>query len=521
MDTRAKVGSRRTTRMLGLATAAVLALTACASGGEQEPGSGDDAKHGGTLTLVASSAMSTWHPGAVSAAVSFQRLQAVYGLLIYVDEAGDVQPGIAESFTTDDGGSTWTLKLREGVTFTDGSPYDAEAVKYNWDAIGEAGLGGGVPAAFTSEVVDELTLVLTLEVPDPTLAYRVAESIPFIASPASLEAQGEDYNDPVGAGPFILESWDPATGEEYVRNDDYFIESQPYVDELRITIIADPAQRVQTVLQGGADSMNGYEFWYADAIGNPSVATYRIESGGFRNFVFNTTSPLFSDVRARQAVALAIDADELVQANLSDPSLSGSTNMFPPQSPYYDAAFDVPSGDLDAAQALIDEVLAEGLPNTVKLLVPAAPENLRTSELLQLAIQRLDGLEVELVQVPLSDWRGIALDNDDFDISFYPGVYDLNPVSTSLPNAFFTDARENFSNFSHPDMDAALTALREATSEAERADAVRAVQEVFVEQVPVVPFAVDYRTFLLNADLEGVRTVRPYIVLTDEIWIDN
>jgi len=497
-----------------------LALASCSTT-DPGTGTGDGTPvRGGEIVSVQSGAISSWHPGAVSAAQTFQRMQAVYGLLMYVDEAGVVQPSIAESFETEDGGKTWTLVLNEGVTFTDGTPFNAEAVKFNWDAIAEAGLGGGVANSFQSEVIDELTLELVADPIDPTLAYRIAESLTFIASPDSLGDQGVEYSTPVGAGPFILESADAAEGEEYVRNDDYFVEGQPYADSFRTVIIADPAQRTQTVIQGGADMMNGYEFWFDDAIGNPAVEMYRIESGGFRNFVFNTTAEPFSDVRARQAVAMVIDPNALVQANMSDPTLEGSTSIFPTQSPYYDAKFEL-SADLDAAQKLIDEVLADGISPDVKLLVPAAPENLRTSELIQLAVQQLEGLNVTLEQVPLSDWRTIAFANDDFDISFYPGIYDLNPVSTSLPNALGTDGRENFSNFSHPDMDAALAELRGASDEAGRKAAVRAIQEVFVEQLPFVPFAVDYRTFLLNSDMQNVVSVRPYILLTDQIWFAN
>src|SRR5690606_32826443 len=113
-------------------------------------------------------------------------------------------------------------------------------------------------STITSEVVDGVTLEISLDAPNPVFDRDVAEQLQFIASPAALEEQGEDYTSPVGAGPFLLETWDPAIGETMTRNPDYFREGRPYLDELNFTVIADPAQRVTTVAQGGADIMNNY-----------------------------------------------------------------------------------------------------------------------------------------------------------------------------------------------------------------------------------------------------------------------
>jgi len=515
-----------------LAAVAAIGLTAlvatgCAAPADEpspsntESPSASGPVRGGSLTVVQSGAINSWHPGAISAAQTFQRQQAVYDALLYVDDDGNIVPGIAESLESEDGGVTWVLTLRDGVQFSDGATFDAEAVKFNYDVIAEDGFSGGLAQSLTTEVIDPLHLQITPDEADPTLAYRIAEALPFIASPESLAERGDVYNDPIGAGPFILESSDSQSGERFVRNDNYWDDGKPYVDEFRTVIVSDPAQRTLTVTQGGADSMNGYPFWFTEVEDNPAVRVESMLSGGDRMIIFNTASGFFSDVRARQMAALAMNVDELVQANLSDSSLTGSSNMFPDTSVYYDTQYSIPTNDLAKAQELFDEIRGDQATVKVKLAVPSAPENVRTSELLQLQLQQIEGLEVDLVQITLTDWRGTVMDNDDYEIGFYPGVMGLNPVRTTLPNAFATGARENWTNFSDPEMDETIDRLRQATDEAAVADAVADVQRIVAEQVPIVPFAIDYRAFLLNSKLQDVKLVAPYILISQDVWIED
>ncbi len=137
--------------------------------------------------------------------------QAVYGALLYYDfETGEITPGMAESFTSDDG-KVWTLKLRPGLTFTDGTPFDAAAVAFNWDRILDPALLSPSRAAaqtITWNVVDETTLTVTSNEVNHQLPFQLTESLAFVASPTAIAQKGADFaNAPVGAGPFQLTSW--------------------------------------------------------------------------------------------------------------------------------------------------------------------------------------------------------------------------------------------------------------------------------------------------------------------------
>lgn len=517
--------SRKFYGAVAILAAATLTLTGCGGGSAQTdvPAATEaPSSPGGELTILTAQGMTTWDPGSSTGSfpgVAWDRLYAVYGALLTVDSSGEMDFGFAESLETTDGGATWTLTLKPDLAFTDGSPYDAAAVKANFDRFADPAnqLGASAVAeTFTTEVVDPVTLTLTAKAPDPVLDVRIADNIPFIGAPSAFPAAGEQLTEPVGAGPFVLDTWDQSVGETLVKNEDYYIPEQPYLDSLTFTLVADPAQRVSTVAQGGAQIMNGYPFQWINEEGNPDTSTYAVPAGGIRHFAFNTTSELFSDVRARQAVQLAIDPTEMVQTLTQDPSAEGTTSLFPDDSPYAtDTA--LPEQNIDEAQSLVDELQGEGTDMTIDLLVAAVPELVRAGELLQLTLQELEGVTVNLTQVPIQEWRGQAFDQDAFDITFYPGVFDLNSPQVGMSALFGPGGLDNFANFDSPAMNEALEAAQAATTDEARQEALAEVQEIYAAEVPIVVFGIDYRSFFHTTDVTGFDSMGRGALYTDRI----
>ncbi|MBB6390639.1 peptide/nickel transport system substrate-binding protein [Microbacterium thalassium] len=519
-------------RVAGAAVVAAAALTlaACTGGdtgetGETQAPSQDTPVAGGELTILSAGNVATWDPGSAFGSfpgVNWDRLYAVYGAVISTDVDGNIVPGLAESISTDDGGATWTMTMRDGVAFTDGEPVDANAVVANYERFADeanALAAYRVASSFAVSAVDDMTVEIVPLDPNPVLDTLIADNIPFIASPASLPEAGAEYGDPVGAGPFVLESWDTAVGEEFSKNADYWgaDDGLPYLDTLKFSIVADPAQRVSTVVQGGAQIMNGYGFQFIADADNPAVATFDVASGGIRHYVFNNTSDLMSDPRAREAVVLAIDPTEMVQTLTQDPSAEGSTALFPSTSPFYDASLSLPETDLDAAQSLVDEITGEGTDFTINLLIAAVPELVRAGELFQLTLEQLDGVTVELNQIPIQDWRAEAFDKDNFDVTFYPGVFDLNSPWVGMANLFGVGGSDNFGNIDIADMEQALQDAQSATSDADREAAMAQVQQIYVDEMPIGVFGIDYRTFLIGADVTGLQSMGRGALYTDRI----
>jgi ABC-type transport system substrate-binding protein len=155
----------------------------------------------------------------------------------------------------------------------------------------------------------------------------------------------------------------------------------------------------------------------------------------------------------------------------------------------------------------------------VKVLIPQAPENVRAGEFIQSALAQLDGLNVTVEQVALTDWRTTAYNNDDFDVTPYPGVFDLASPQIAMANLFGPEGTDAFSNFDDPDMNAALEAARTAASDDELADAMAEVQRIYVEQVPIAAFGVDTRAFLHRTEVGGLESMGRGSLYLDRLFV--
>lgn len=516
--TKSRVGVRLLAAAAALATA--IGLAGCSTEGGTGGNAGEQPVQGGSAVIISSAAVANWDPTIVSLGtipgVATDRFIAVYGVLFYVDVENQLQPSIGESLTTEDD-VVWTLKLTEGVEFSDGTPLDAAAVKYNYDrAKRDASAIKAFASTIESEVVDETTLELTLSEPNPIFDRQLTESLNFIVSPAALEEQGEDYNHPVGAGPFVLESWDQTVGEEFVRNENYFLEGKPYLDRLTFSIITDPAQRVSTVVQGGGDLMNNYVFAILDSIGSPGTTVTGIASGGTRSIIMNNSeNSVFSDARLRKAAALAIDTTAMVQTLTQDPEEEGWTGLFGPQSPYLDEDYLAETGDVEAAKELVAEAVADGVDVNIEITAAVVPETIRAAELLQLQLNEV-GFNATIVQIPLADWRAFIFNEKVYDISFYPGIFDLNNAPVQFTALFA--GRENLSNFSSPEMDAAIEAVQNAKGDDELAEAFSEVQRIYAEEVPFIVFGFDERIFFHQERLAGLTPTGRGALLFENLW---
>ena len=515
---------KRHWRLSALAGGAALALliAGCTGGGGSNASDSTTPAAGGDITVMSAGGVTSWDPAlaffGTLPGVATDRLVAVYGQLLYVDQTGAIVPSLAEGLTTDDGGATWTLTLRDGITFSDGTAYDAAAVKFNWDRIADpatAAPAGGLAQSFSTEVVDDLTLKLTASTPNPVLDEQIAELMQFIASPTALQA--DEYTEPVGAGPFLLTKQDPAIGEDFVPNPDYIL-GPPVYDSLHYRTVGDPSQRVETIAAGSADLMNGFSSDFRDYADDPRFEMFTVENGGFRHIVFNNARAPFNDVRARKAVALALDPAELTQTLLADPAQVGSTSLFSEDSPYYDASLALPEQNLDEAQSLVDELIADGVDMTFTIVAAAIPESIRAAEYVQLSLQQLEGVTVNIEQVQIQDWRMRTQSNDDFDITFYLGIYDVNPVASAFTNLFEENGTENIQNSSSPEMTAALADLQAATSDDETRAAIERVQQVYLDEVPIFAFGFDHRIFFHNAEVQGFTAFGRGSILAEKLF---
>jgi peptide/nickel transport system substrate-binding protein len=325
-----------------------------------------------TLTIASGTDVENLNIRRVTSSPSFSVLEHIYEPLFYMTPEGELEPLLAESIEPGDEEFSWIITLRQGVQFTDGEPFNAEAVKTNLDWILEEGPVFGFLIDRIQEVVvvDEYTVQLNLETDFAPLGAHLSHGAIAMISPALLE-QGDDVmtNTTAGTGPYVLQNWTVDESVTLARNPDYWGDA-PAIETVVFRVIREDGARIVEVEAGTVDVAVRIPPAEADRLAaNPNINI--VETPGLRTIYifFNVTQEPFTDVRVRQAVNYAVDVEGIVRdlfegaARVSDAPIAPAVFGYSAQEPY---ARDVER----ARQLLADAGIPEG--TTVTLYHPTA-----------------------------------------------------------------------------------------------------------------------------------------------------
>ncbi len=480
-------------RTAAAAAGALIFLSAACSAGTQPQGDTPATGSGSAATVVlgveAVRGLDPAHLFNLTPSGDANRLSAIFGVLFWSDTStGKVNPGIGESLTADDDGVEWTMKLREGVTFTDGTPLDAEAVKFNYERIADpdtksplAPLLEGV----TFEAVGPRTLVIKLKEANHAFDRVIATNLTHIGSPTAIKKDAAAFaQNPVGAGPFTLQDWVRDDHMTLARNPGYFEQGKPLLDTLTFKVIADPAQRINAVASGQAQAaVPGSDLSFMARAEGSGLKAAKAPAGGGPMLIFNTAKPPFDDLRARQAVVLALDTKELAQ--VVDPGSTPPDSLYGTSSPFHPGTGVMPEQDTARAQELLDELAAAGEPLKFTISMPASGFFRRTSEYLQSRLSTLKNLQVEIEVLDNASLDRQVFTNRDFALSAQ-----IVPVADPEPNLYkllHSGGQTNYMGYRNPDVDAALDMGRGSSDEGARREAYAEVERLVVADLPVLP----------------------------------
>jgi peptide/nickel transport system substrate-binding protein len=542
MEDRPRPHRRRRRRLAAIASVALVALLAASCSGDdaerstsQPPGTTGDTTtsvvddtpvQGGEATVLLFSEIATLDPVRMTAsgASDGQRGFALYGGLLVTDpETYQVKPLLAESFTPNANATVWTLKLKSGITMSDGSPYDAAAVKANWDRAKD--IANRSPSLTTLlavtdiSVVDATTVTVTLNAPNAHFDKAVARvGLNYIASAKALAEHVDLTSTAVGAGPYLLEDWIRDDRMVLKRNPDWKGGEGPYLDRITFRVVGDEDQRIDTFATGDADAFyTATPASVARAQEERDGATYPsvgVTTG--QAYVFNVSKPPFDDVRMRRAVAVGVDWQALVEVALGEGAVA-PYNFTLAGTPWYDERAVLPAYDPDEAQSLVDAYVAEHGGAPVQIVLTAYQQSLdqARAEFIQTALGQLDGVEVTIetgdpaTNLPkilggnyqMSSWGFPTLDPD-------PGLY-TSVHSTSLTN---------FSKYANPQVDALLEQARLSADDATRKGLYDQVWETLATDIPYYPYADTTNGFVVAPELGGGAVVLDGILRLDLLW---
>jgi peptide/nickel transport system substrate-binding protein len=362
----------RRTRPAVAATALALVLTACSSA---QPGAAAEAGRpvsGGSLTWAVETEPITFNPHQYAQAKARLLVWNTFEALLTHDGQGGYLPWLSTGHEVSADGRTYTFKLRTDVTFTDGTTFDAAAVKANIDQFSVEGYNPAVKAVQLRnldkvEVVDPATVVFHLKQPDVLLLDFLSSPQGAQVSPKSLtEAKNLKAGGPelAGTGPFLLDHYTAGQEVVFTKNPAYHWApanaghtGAAYLDRITYRFLKESSVRVGALTSGQVQIIEGVPATDEGLItANPQLSLSRgLNSGSAYSYYFNTTHAPFDDIRVRRAFREAVDVDAVL-AGVYRGSATRAWSVIGPTSPFYDPTLEKTyGGDAAEANKLLDE----------------------------------------------------------------------------------------------------------------------------------------------------------------------
>ena len=418
-------GSGRRRGVSLLAVCACLALAACGSSSKSSSSSTAAASSASPSTTSTSSAAGTPHAGGslialessgfagdwptgldpatnVNGAADQDMMESIYGVLWELNSTGKLIPDLATAYAFSNGGSTITITLRSGVKFSDGSPFDAAAVVYNW----KRDLASPCTCKPTNFVVKSMvakgptTVIVNLAHPDGAFINQLQDSnFSWIASPSAIKKMGEQAFKlkPVGAGPFTVVS-DTLNNELVLKkNPEYWETGRPYLENLTFKTTASDESALEAMQAGQGQAymgmsspqlLNSYKSKFTVTT-IPSTSPYDIQ--------VNTAIPPFNNIKARLAIYYATDAALIDQKLFNNINPVGQGFTAPAGLFYEKDVPGYPTYDLNKAKSLVKEL--GGL--NLNFFTIQAPQNTNFMEALQ-SMWKQAGINATLHFYPLA-----------------------------------------------------------------------------------------------------------------------
>lgn len=479
--------------------------TGCSSkSSEGNSTSNESAKTKKDIVIADGAEFTTMDPGDTNDTLSYSVQKTMMEGLFGFDKDMKVVPLLAESFTANDQATEFTIKLKKGIKFQDGTDFNADAVKINLDRLSDQTQGLKRNTLFKvidkTEVVDDSTVKLILKSPFGAMINTLAHPAGMMISPKALKEYGKEVaRHPVGTGPYKLQDWTPGTGLKVVKNDNYW-NGKPQYDSITFKAVVEEGSRVAMLQTGEADFIFPVPVTQIDKIkSDKNITLQAIDSMVVRTISLNCHKKPFNDVRVRQALNYAIDKDafaKVVYNGFAKPadSVIAPNVQFHVASPVYKA-------DVEKAKSLLKEA---GYPNGFKttLWCSNSTAAVKAGEFIQ---QQLAQVGVDCKVVPT---EYATLDQKVFDVQkgqegevemYYSGWspstgdadWGIRPLyaGESFPPASF-----NTSYYQTDECDKAIQDALATTDPEKRAAAYKTAQEILWKDCPSVFLTVDTTT---------------------------
>ncbi|WP_374723416.1 ABC transporter substrate-binding protein [Calidifontibacillus erzurumensis] len=518
-----------------------VALVGCSSNKETANNSTEEKEEskssGGTLVFGKGGDAVALDPITVTDGESLNVTRQIFDTLVkYGEQDTSIQPSLATEWTISEDGLTYTFKLREGVKFHDGTDFNADAVVYNFERWmnGTADqfpyynsmFGGfkGDEGHVIKEVkaIDPYTVEFTLNRPQAPFLANIAMKPFGIASPAAIEKYGDKFGEnPVGTGPFKFVSWSRNDKIVLEKNEDFWLEGYPKVDQVIYQVIPDNSSRLNALVTGEidiADGLNPSDLQQIEANKDLQVFKRPSMNVGYLGLTQqkDPNHPLNNKL-VRQALNHAVDKQGIIDALFNGLAEPAKNPMPPSIQGYYDGIEPYPF-DLEKAKALLAEA---GYPNGFEMELwampvarPYMPDGRKVAEAIQATFAEI-GVKTKIVSFEwatyldkaskgeaeafLLGWTG---DNGDAD-NFLYALLDKDSIGSN-----------NYTYYANDELHEILVQAQSTPDQATRNELYKKAQEIIHEDAPWVPLVHSTPLLAGKANISGFV---PHPTGTDEL----
>ncbi|MGP4105955.1 glutathione ABC transporter substrate-binding protein [Virgibacillus sp. L01] len=472
----------------------VVFLQACSTGdGSDNSTQADDktGKEGGTLKIVTLSDATSLDPHFITNIPSANVLyQKVYETLVTFDKDMNIVPNLAKEWEQLDS-HTWQFKLNTGITFHDGTPFNAEAVKVTFDRLLDPETGSPQRDKLSMinevKVIDDTTVQLKLSKPYSPILSILSSQEASIMSPKAIQEDPESLSDsPVGTGPFVFDSWESGKAITLVKNEDYW-NTPAKVDKVVFEIIPEDATRLAMIETGEAHISDNVPVSEIERIkDSDDMNLVRTEGLAVEYVGFNTQKAPFDNVELRKAVSHAIEREAIISGIYNNIGTLANATMSPNVFGYSDQV-EPYSYDVNKAKDLVQESGVD--PDTeVTLITSDRKERISMAEVIQSQLKGI-GLNVNIQVLEYGAYIEMV-DSGEHDMFIGGWGNATGDGDYNQYNLFHTDSFGSPGNhfyYSNPEVDKIIEEARKEPSDEKRKELYEKAQIIEMEDAVYIP----------------------------------
>ncbi|MEJ1231113.1 MAG: TIGR04028 family ABC transporter substrate-binding protein [Galbitalea sp.] len=500
----------------------VAALTACATAAAPAATTASSSKpiEGGTLVYLEQGAATNLYPPQGGSYTSGGILNNVLDRLTWQDPTSlKIEPWIAKSWTANSTDTEYTFHLRSGVTFSDGTPLDAAAVKKNYDVygLGDAALNLGKSEVINnyshSTVVNPSTIEFFFTAPAPGFLQATSTISSGLLAPKSLDQNLNAFSlatNLIGSGPFTVSNEVVNKETDLTVRKDYnwappsaAHQGRAYLNEVKYIIEPEDSVRIGSLLSGQGDLIRSVPAYDEKQVTGAGYTLYAPQTKGVNDTInFRPSNPLVSDVRVRQAIVDAVNLNQ-IHSTLFSANYPVATSVLSNLASDYKNTSALSKYNLAKSKQLLDaagwKLGSDGVRekdgtklilNVYYQLPGGQPQTQQTLELVEQQLKKV-GVELNILSPSSADYATAVLDPTKTPL--YIG--DAGRADTDVIGTYFGYTNRNVLRYDDPKLESLLQAADSATDATAKANAVGDVQTYIAQEAYAIPILQEPQVF--------------------------